>query len=186
MEGDSPGPERLASQLAALGVERGGILVVHASFRSVGPVDGGPGALIEALSEALGPEGTLVMPSFTDWDDDRPFDPLRTPCRDLGIVADIFWRMPGVLRSDSPHAFAARGPYAAEICRPHPPDLPHGPDSPIGRVHDLDGQVLLLGAARPGRKGRSQAGTLARRGLDGCRGAEVRSIALPLPEGNRL
>lgn len=79
MEGDSPGPERLASQLAALGVERGGILVVHASFRSVGPVDGGPGALIEALSEALGPEGTLVMPSFTDWDDDRPFDPPTDP-----------------------------------------------------------------------------------------------------------
>lgn len=138
-------PKELARQLADLGVERGGVLVVHSSFRAVGPVEGGPAGLIEALLEALGPEGTLVMPSFTDWDDDTPFDPERTPCRHLGIVPDTFWRMPGVLRSDSPHSFAARGPHAAEICRPHPPDLPHGPDSPIGRVHDLDGQVLLLG-----------------------------------------
>jgi aminoglycoside N3'-acetyltransferase len=84
------------------------------------------------------------MPSLSD-DDDRPFDPRRTPCAGMGVVADTFWRMPGVLRSDSPHAFAASGPRAAAITRPHPVDVPHGPDSPVGRVHELDGQVLLLG-----------------------------------------
>jgi aminoglycoside N3'-acetyltransferase len=60
-------------------------------------------------------------------------------------VADTFWRLPGVLRSDSPHAFAAIGPRAAAITAPHPVEIPHGPDSPPGRVHALDGQVLLLG-----------------------------------------
>jgi aminoglycoside N3'-acetyltransferase len=63
----------------------------------------------------------------------------------MGIVAETFRRQPGVLRSDSPHAFAAAGPLAAQITRDHPVDIPHGPDSPVGRVHDLDGQVLLLG-----------------------------------------
>jgi aminoglycoside N3'-acetyltransferase len=63
----------------------------------------------------------------------------------MGVVADTFWRMQRVLRSDSPHAFAASGPRAAEITAPHPPDIPHGLDSPIGRVYELDGQVLLLG-----------------------------------------
>jgi len=57
----------------------------------------------------------------------------------------MFWRMPGVLRSDSPHAFAAVGPRAAEITAPHPVDVPHGPDSPVGRALALDGQVLLIG-----------------------------------------
>jgi aminoglycoside N3'-acetyltransferase len=63
----------------------------------------------------------------------------------MGIVADTFWRMPNVLRSDSPHAFAALGPDAARITAAHPLDEPHGVNSPVGRIHDFDGQVLLLG-----------------------------------------
>ena len=84
------------------------------------------------------------MPSMCD-DDDIPFDRTRAACRGVGLVADTFWRMPGVLRSDNPHAFAAIGPQAARITQPHPVDIPHGVDSPPGRVHELDGQVLLLG-----------------------------------------
>jgi aminoglycoside N3'-acetyltransferase len=53
--------------------------------------------------------------------------------------------MPNVLRSDSPHAFAASGHWAEKIIAPHPIDIPHGLDSPVGRVYELDGQVLLLG-----------------------------------------
>jgi aminoglycoside 3-N-acetyltransferase len=48
------------------------------------------------LLDAVGQAGTLVMPSMSD----RIFDPVRTPCRRLGVVADTFWLMPGVLRSD--------------------------------------------------------------------------------------
>jgi aminoglycoside 3-N-acetyltransferase len=137
-------PYELTRQLLALGVQPGGVLVVHAAFSKVGPVEGGPEGLIEALQAALGPGGTLVMPSMSD-DDDHVFDPKETPCLGMGVVADTFRRMPGVLRSDSPHAFAAIGPKAAEIAAAHPVDIPHGLDSPVGRVYDLDGQVLLLG-----------------------------------------
>jgi len=84
------------------------------------------------------------MPSMCD-DDDIVFDRSSASCRALGVVADSFWRMPGVLRSDNPHAFAARGPLAARITAPHPVDIPHGIDSPPGRVYELDGEVLLLG-----------------------------------------
>ena len=137
--------ERVAQQLRDLGVERGGVLVVHTAFSKVAPLDGGPRTLIDALLDVLSPDGTLVMPSMSD-DDDHPFDPASTPCLALGVVADTFRQMPGVLRSDNPHAFAAIGPRAAEITAPHPIDVPHGIDSPIGRVYELDGQVLLLGA----------------------------------------
>lgn len=134
----------IVAQLRALGVVPGDVLVVHAAFSRVAPVDGGPAGVIAALREALGPEGTLVMPSLTD-DDDRPFDPATSPCRGMGVVADTFWRMPGVLRSDSPHAFAAVGAHAAFVTSDRPLDLPHGPDSPVGRVLERDGRVLLLG-----------------------------------------
>jgi aminoglycoside N3'-acetyltransferase len=135
---------RLARNLRDLGVQPGGVLLVHTAFSRVRPLEGGPQALIEALLAAVGADGTLVMPSMAD-DDEVPFDRAASPCRAVGIVADTFWRMPGVLRSDSPHAFAAHGPHAAAITRPHPVDIPHGVDSPPGRVHALDGQVLLLG-----------------------------------------
>ena len=58
----------LASQLRALGVEPGGVIVVHAAFSRIRPVEGGPAGLIEALRAALGPTGTLVMPSMSDDD----------------------------------------------------------------------------------------------------------------------
>lgn len=135
----------VARQLRALGVERGGVLLVHTSFRAIRPIAGGPLGLIEALQDALGPDGTLVMPSWTG-DDNEPFDPLTTPVSpDLGVVADIFWRLPGVARSNHPFAFAAVGPRAKEIVSGPLPLPPHAPESPVGRVYDLDGQVLLAG-----------------------------------------
>ena len=50
-----------------------------------------------------------------------------------------------MLRSDNPSAFAAIGKHATRITAPHPIDPPHGLDSPVGRVYEVDGQVLLLG-----------------------------------------
>ncbi len=135
----------VAGQLRALGVEEGGVLLVHTSFRAVRPVEGGPRGLIDALRDALGPGGTLVMPSWTG-DGDEVFDPRTTPAaEDLGTVADTFWRMDGVVRSEHLQAFAAAGPQAAYINRDPLPLPPHIPESPVGRVHDLGGQVLLLG-----------------------------------------
>ena len=131
----------LIEELRSLGVRPGGVLLVHTALSKVGS---SPGGLIEALLAAVGPAGTLVMPSMAD-DDDVPFDRTTMPCRAVGVVADTFWRMPGVLRSDNPHAFAAFGPQAVHITRPHPVDIPHGVDSPPGRVFDLNGSVLLLG-----------------------------------------
>jgi len=138
-------PAEVSSQLRTLGVRRGGTLLVHTSFRAVRPSADGPTGLISALRDALGPEGTLVMPSWSGLDDE-PFDPLATPSADdLGVVAQTFWRLPGVSRSNHFHAFAAVGPQAEAVIADPLPLPPHIPASPVGRVHDLNGQVLLLG-----------------------------------------
>ena len=134
----------LTVQLRALGVRTGGVLLVHTSFKAVGPVVGGPIGLIAALRETLGSGGTLVMPTMTDGE--SVFDPSSTPSSGMGITAELFWREPGVLRSTHPGgSFAAIGPHAAFICAPQPLAPPHGRESPPGRVHELSGQVLLLG-----------------------------------------
>lgn len=134
----------LVQQLLDLGVRPGGVLLVHTAFSQVKPVEGGPTGLISALRHALGLEGTLVMPSMS-YDDEHVFDKTTSPCPEMGIVAETFWRLPGVLRSDNNHAFAATGPLAETITAPHPLDSPHGLDSPVGRVRELGGQILLLG-----------------------------------------
>jgi aminoglycoside N3'-acetyltransferase len=142
--GESPILE-VVQHLRSLGVQRGGVLLVHMSFRAVRPVESGPVGLITALHDAIGADGTLVMPSWTGSDRDV-FDPETSAASgDLGVVADTFWRMPGVRRSHHPFAFAASGPHAALVTSDPIAFPPHAPESPIGRVHELDGQILLLG-----------------------------------------
>jgi aminoglycoside N3'-acetyltransferase len=115
------------------------------SYRAVRPVAAGPVTAIRALLDAVGPEGTLVMPSWGD-DEDAPFDPASTPVSPtLGITAELFRRFPGVRRSGHPFAFAALGPNAEAITADPIPLPPHRLESPVGRVLERHGQILLLG-----------------------------------------
>ncbi|MDP5278210.1 AAC(3) family N-acetyltransferase [Sphingomonas sp. DG1-23] len=137
--------DELVGQLRALGVREGGVLLVHSSFRAVRPVAGGPLGLIAALRAALGPQGTLAMPSATG-DDDVPFDPAITPNRDdLGILPSLFWQQPGVIRSAHFDAVAAIGPEARWITGGPFVLPPAAPGSAIDRIREAGGAILLLG-----------------------------------------
>src|SRR5439155_1308867 len=103
----------------------------------------------EAFMEASGPYDKVVAKRLHDdvfSVGNTVFDPGSAPTDGMGITAELFWRRPGVLRSTHPgSSFAAEGPLAERICQPQPLSPPHGQDSPVGRLHHLGGQVLLLG-----------------------------------------
>src|ERR671936_790799 len=81
--------EKLVEGFRELGVEEGDTLLVHSSYKSFGPVDGGPQTVIHALEAALGPWGTLIMPTFNfDFNKGAPWDVRTTPSK-MGILTEL-------------------------------------------------------------------------------------------------
>lgn len=140
------GRDRLVEQLRDLGLE-GRVVMVHASLRAVGPIEGGGDALIAAIVETLGPAGTMLM--VLDAIPDRPFDALRSPVDidDMGVLAELFRCTEGVRVNDHVAArFAALGADAEYLLDPTPLHDYLGPGSVLERLVEKRGLVLRLGA----------------------------------------
>lgn len=156
---------QLTAELRVLGVRPGMTVIVHTSLRSLGWVVGGAQAVLEALRDAVGPEGTLVMPTQSwqlcdpaflndtppEWwptiRENQPFyDSATTPSQTMGIVAELFRTTPGAHRSPHPHrSLTAVGPDAERLTARHPLDSPAGEESPLGALVESEAWVLLLG-----------------------------------------
>jgi len=157
----------LTRDLHRLGVRPADTLLVHSSLASLGWVVGGQVAVVQALLDALGPDGTLVVPAQTgdnsdpkDWvrppvpeawwpvirDHMPAFDPALTPTRSMGVIAEAVRTWPGARRSDHPvTSFAAVGRLAEEITAVHDLDCQMGERSPLAVLERVGARGLLLG-----------------------------------------
>lgn len=155
----------LAEDLLRLGVVAGDIVMVHTACRKVGPVLGGPDSIIAALRDAVGPAGTIM--AYLDWDapwedfaDEKGripdalkfhvpgFDPaLNRAARDNGTLPEFLRTTPGARRSGNPGAsVAALGARAEWLTADHPLDYGYGPGTPLAKLVEAGGKVLMLGA----------------------------------------
>jgi aminoglycoside 3-N-acetyltransferase len=158
----------LAGDLAALGLSTGDTVLVHSSMKAIGWVPGGRVAVVQALLDVLGPDGTLVVPAQTGGNSEPrlwtnppvpqewwpvirehmpAFDPAITPSLGIGAVAEAVRTWPGAVRSDHPHtSFAAVGARAAALMARHDLESQLGEGSPLRALEDVGARVLLLGA----------------------------------------
>jgi aminoglycoside 3-N-acetyltransferase len=146
-------PSDLTRALRDLGVVPGDVLMVHSAFDRFRGFHGGPVDVVRALQEAVGPGGTLMMPTIPfrgtalEYARGEPvFDAGHTVSR-MGLITEVFRRAPGVVRSLHPtHSVAAWGSGAAAIIAGHElAETPCGRLTPYGRLLDHDGKILLAG-----------------------------------------
>lgn len=145
----------LREGIESLGIVAGDVVMLHSSLKSIGFVEGGPQAVLDALVDAVGPSGTLVVPTYwlpggtilaTCRLDGYVFDPRRHDTH-LGRLPSAFLARDGIVRSVHPtHSVSAIGRDARAVVEDHhrAPSI-FGAGSPWDRCHALDAKVLGLG-----------------------------------------
>ena len=140
---------QLVDDLRALGLGSGDTVMVHASLRRVGPVDGGAATVVGAIDEVVGTWMMTLSAIEQSGDDPAPFDALTTPADpDIGVLAEVMRTAPGTVVSDHPEGrFGARGERAARLVADQPWHHYYGVGSPLAKLVEAGGRVLRLGAA---------------------------------------
>jgi aminoglycoside N3'-acetyltransferase len=149
--------ERITSDLKKLGLESGDTVLVHSSLKRIGYVIGGAKTVIEALIDAVSPDGTLVIPTYhmnpggmyaTCKQYKYIFD-VRTSDTFLGFIPAEFLKYPGIERSIHPtHSVSAIGKHAKYITEAHhKASSTFGTDSPWDRIVKLNGKGLGIGVS---------------------------------------
>lgn len=145
--------DQLKRALRQLGVLPGDVLMVHSAFDRFAGFRGGPLDVVRALQDAVGREGTLLMPTIPfrhtaiDYALTNPvFDARHTPSQ-MGLITEVFRRSKGVVRSLHPtHSVAAWGRCAEAMIAGHEQaDTPCGRHTPYGRLLEYEGKILLAG-----------------------------------------
>ena len=142
--------ETLAQDLSRLGLDAGDVVFFHSSLKSLGWVEGGAEAVVDAFLDVVGAEGLVIVPtltwSFAGYGPARlPFDPRETPSR-VGAISEVLRRRPDARRSAHPtHSIAAVGRRAAELVAGHDATSTFGKDSPYRRYVEWGAKILFLG-----------------------------------------
>jgi len=142
--------ESIGHDLVRLGLGAGDVVFFHSSLRSLGWVEGGPDAVVDAFLDVVGPEGLVIVPTltwcFASYGPARvPFDPAETPSR-VGAISEALRRRPDAHRSAHPtHSIAGIGRRAEELVAGHDRTSTFGKDGPYRRYVDWGARIFFLG-----------------------------------------
>lgn len=156
------------SSLSSIGWVCGGVVSVIKALEAVITPDGT--LMMPAHSSDLSDPAHWCNPSVPKswWDEIKKempaFDNSLTPTKDMGIIAESFRKQTGVVRSNHPStSFCAWGKHKKYIIQDNRGsckntfflqnfckslnhyDFPQNENSPLGKLYNLDGYVLLLG-----------------------------------------
>ncbi len=156
--------ESLTADIRNLGVAPGDIIMLHASYRAVRPVDGGPEGVIDALLDAVTPSGGIVM--FVSWAQST-YDAFLTgglsdqekrdwPAYDSqsalvrpthgGAIGACLAARPGSYRSANPDRSLLAIGTAVPLIKDQPLDHGFGPGSPLEKLYRAGAKTMNLGA----------------------------------------
>ena len=139
----------IVKNLEALGIKKGDKLLVHASYKSLGAVDGRIETVIDAFKEAVGEEGTLMFPTFTyeNVNAENPVFNIKTSPSCVGMIPEVFRHGEGVVRSLHPtHSLAVWGKDKEYYIANHHDDQNClDKNSPIMKLKNNGGKILLVG-----------------------------------------
>ena len=135
--------EEIVYALKLGGIENGDVVLMHSAMSAIGHVEGGADTVIDAVLDAVGPDGTFAVSTMTF---DNPFDVENSPST-VGIISETHRKRPNSLRSLRPvHSINAIGAKAEELIRDH--DLCEtncGIGSPYLKLREMGGKIILLG-----------------------------------------
>lgn len=145
-------PGDVTDALCSVGIRYGSTVLVHpdaiiaAQFPPMADEER-LDLLIGAIESAIGPDGTLVIPTFSySFTKREVFNVLTTPSA-VGMVSERFRTRPGVLRSLDPiFSFACKGTRAPELCAVPCTDC-FGPESVFAVLHRWNADIVNLGCS---------------------------------------
>jgi aminopeptidase-like protein/aminoglycoside N3'-acetyltransferase len=139
----------LIDEFRSLKLSPGDTIFVHSAYSSLGRVpggvEGGPQTVTDAILEVIGPDGTLIMPTFNyDFLKGVVWD-MRTSPSQMGILTELMRQDLRARRMFHPiYSMAAIGEHADELAAHRSNDC-FGETTIFKKLRDWDAKILIIG-----------------------------------------
>ncbi len=144
--------QQLVADLKKAGIRPGDSVLVHAAMSGIGFLENGPETFIDALIEAVGEQGNILMPNSPNASFQEEyiqklsvFD-VQKDASALGRISEVFRNRTDTLRSAHPtEPVSARGPLKEWFTSTHFGNVtPYNRNSPYYKLAEQKGKILYV------------------------------------------
>ncbi len=140
--------ENVVAALIDVGVKPGDGLLVHSALQYLGHPIGGVSIYLQALLDVLGPDGTVVAPTFNfGFARGEPYDPHTTPSEGMGVFSEYLRQQREARRTSHPiQSLSVVGHFSGDLSKRETSSAFEA-GSAFERMLELKFKILLLGAS---------------------------------------